>query len=87
MDEDLYNKIVKEGRIQLEHEYEKYISGLKERVSDINNFIKISELEQRISDISKNSNKLYTDIASRILSSVNEEELIESKKENIDERG
>ena len=87
MDEQNYRKILDDGKKQLEHELDAYISDLKERTKDINDFLTISELESKTLNASDHVKQVFTKIASSLLSNINEEVLLESKKENTKQRG
>ena len=60
MDDEIYRKILDEGKMQLEHDFSAYISDLRERTSDSNNFITISELEMKNYNINAKLQKIVS---------------------------
>ena len=80
MDEEIYRKILDEGNMQLEHDFSAYISDLRERTSDSNNFITISELEMKNYNINAKLQKIVSNATSDLLSSINDGDLLNLKK-------
>ena len=82
MDDEIYRKILDEGKMQLEHDFSAYISDLRERTSDSNNFITISELEMKNYNINAKLQKIVSNATSDLLSSINDGDLLNLKKKN-----
>lgn len=82
MDDEIYRKILDEGKMQLEHDFSAYISDLRERTSDANNFITISELEMKNYNINAKLQKIVSNATSDLLSSINDGDLLNLKKKN-----
>jgi len=72
-------------------ELARLIEDFKEKIqngtSDANNFLTISEIEQLWSELRGNTSKIYSDMLSELLSSVDESDLIRKKKLNTNEKG
>ena len=82
MDDEIYRKILDEGKMQLEHDFSAYFSDLRERTSDSNNFITISELEMKNYNINAKLQKIVSNATSDLLSSINDGDLLNLKKKN-----
>jgi DNA-binding HxlR family transcriptional regulator len=67
------------------------IEDFKERIhngtSTANSFLTISEIEQLWSELRGNTSKIYSDMLSDLLSSVDESDLIRKKKLNTNKKG
>ena len=83
MDEQIYRKILEDGKMQLAHELDAYISDLKDRTSDINNFLTFSELESKLSKVNDNFHSIISNATSKLLSNIDDKDLLKSKKLNI----
>ena len=57
MDEKEFEKILKEGKLQLEHDYEEFLSDVRTRTSDASKFITLSELENKLSVLNSKTHK------------------------------
>jgi hypothetical protein len=61
---------------------EKFVTG----TSDADNFINITQIELMWSDLQNRTNNIYSDILHKLMSEVDESELIRKKKRNTDSR-
>ena len=86
MDDEIYRKILDDGKMQFEHEFTSYISDLRDRTCDINNFITISELETKHYNMKAKAEKIISNATSNLLSNLDDGELIESKKKTSEKR-
>lgn len=72
-------------------EIERLISEFKEKfnagVSDADAFISITEIEKLWSELTANTNNIYSDMVRELMSSVNERDLIRKKKESTKPEG
>jgi hypothetical protein len=72
-------------------EIERLLEDFKERfkqgTADAENFMTMHEIERMWSELRGNTDYIYSDMLSEMLSSVNEKELIRKKKENTEKKG
>lgn len=59
---------------------EKFTSG----TSDVDDFITISQIEMMWGELRDKTNNIYSDMLSKMMSDVDESDIIRKKKENID---
>ena len=87
MDSKKIDKIVSDAKLEISHQIDKFIAELQDGTSDPDNFITITQLEEKLSLLRANTTKTYSDILSAYLDSIDETELIKRKKENTETRG
>jgi hypothetical protein len=61
---------------------EKFVAG----TSDADNFMTISQIELLWSELQNNTNNIYSDMIRKMMSEVNESDLIRKKKDIIDSK-
>ena len=71
-------------------EIERLIQEFKERfitgTSDVDNFISITQIELMWSELQNNTNNIYSDMLHKLMSEVDESELIRKKKRITDSK-
>lgn len=87
MDSKKIDKIASDAKLEISHQIDKFIAELQDGTSDPDNFITITQLEEKLSLLRANTTKTYSDILSAYLDSIDETELIKRKKENTETRG
>ena len=86
MDNKAIDKIASDAKLEISHQIDKFIVELQNGTSDPDNFITITQLEEKLSLLRANTTKTYSNILSAYLDSVDESELIKRKKENTRKR-
>ena len=61
---------------------EKFVDG----TSDASNFLTITQIENLWSELRNNTNEIYSDMLQRLISEVDESDLIRKKKESFDSK-
>ncbi len=87
MDSKTIDRIASDAKLEISHQIDKFVADLQNGTSDPENFITITQLEEKLSLLRSNTTKTYSDILSAYLSSMDESELIKRKKENTGKRG
>ena len=87
MDNKTIAQIASDAKLEISHQIDKFIAELQNGTSDPDNFITITQLEEKLSLLRANTTKTYSNILSAYLDSVDETELIKRKKENTGKRG
>ncbi len=87
MDSKTIDKIASDAKLEISHQIDKFVADLQNGTSDPENFITITQLEEKLSLLRSNTTKTYSDILSAYLSSMDESELIKRKKGNTGKRG
>ena len=87
MDNRTIDKIASDAKLEISHQIDKFIADLQNGTSDPDNFITITQLEEKLSMPRANTTKTYSDILSAYLDSMDETELIKRKKESTEKRG
>ncbi len=87
MDDKTLDKIASDAKLEIGHEIDKFIAELQNGTSNPDDFITITQLEEKLSLLRSSTTKTYSDILSTYLSSLDEKELIKQKKENTGKRG
>ena len=87
MDSKKIDKIASDAKLEISHQIDKFIAELQDGTSDPDNFITITQLEEKLSLLRANTTKTYSDILSAYLDSIDETELIKRKKGNTGTRG
>lgn len=87
MDNKTIDKIASDAKLEISHQIDKFIAELQKGTSDPDDFITITQIEEKLSLLRANTTKTYSDILSAYLDSMDETELIKRKKENTGKRG
>lgn len=87
MDNKALDKIASDAKLEITHKIDEFISELQNGTSNPDEFITITQLEEKLSLLRSSTTKTYSDIVSAYLSSLDERELIKRKKENTAKRG
>lgn len=85
-DKDIY-KIAENTKLEINHKIDEFLQKLKDGTQDPDSFMTLSEIEKEWSELNLNTTKLYSKMLSSYISSIDEKELIKSKKVNTKERG
>lgn len=85
-DKDIY-KIAESTKIEINHKIDEFLQKLKDGTKDPDSFMTLSEIEKEWSELNLNTTNLYSKLISSYISSIDEKDLIKSKKENTEERG
>lgn len=87
MDNKTIDKIVSDAKLEISHQIDKFVADLQSGTSDPDDFITMTQLEEKLSLLRSNTTKTYSDILSAYLNGMDEKELIKRKKENTGKRG
>lgn len=87
MDSKTIDKIVSDAKIEISHQIDQFVADLQNGTSDPDDFITITQLEEKLSLLRSNTTKTYSDILSAYLDSMDETDLIKRKKGNTGKRG
>lgn len=87
MDNNTIEKIASTAKLEISHQIDQFIADLQKGTSDPDDFITITQLEEKLALLRANTTKTYSDILSAYLGSLDESDLIQRKKENTGERG
>ena len=77
-------EIQDKARERVSEEIEKFCETVRDGTSDPKRCMSISELEKLLGQHKSRTSQIYSDTLSEILESINQRELIESKKESTD---
>ncbi len=80
MNSKTLGRIASDAKLEISHQIDKFVADLQNGTSDPENFITITQLEEKLSLLRSNTTKTYSDILSAYLSSIDESELIKRKK-------
>ncbi len=80
MNSKTIGRIASNAKLEISHQIDKFVADLQNGTSDPENFITITQLEEKLSLLRSNTTKTYSDILSAYLSSMDESELIKRKK-------
>lgn len=87
MDNKILDKIASDAKLEIGHKIDEFISELQNGTSNPDEFITITQLEEKLALLRSSTTKTYSDIVSTYLSSLDEKELIKRKKESTVKRG
>ena len=87
MDNRAIDKIASDAKLEISHQIDKFIADLQNGTNDPDNFITITQLEEKLSLLRSNTTKTYSDILSAYLDSMDETELIKKKKKRVPGKG
>ena len=73
--------------IELTQQLKEYLNALNSGTSDPSNFMTMSEIEEKLYNVSAKAKKSYLDVTSQFISDLDERELVRSKKESTNRRG
>ncbi len=80
MNSKTLGRIASDAKLEISHQIDKFVADLQNGTSDPENFITITQLEEKLSLLRSNTTKTYSDILSAYLSGIDESELIKRKK-------
>lgn len=83
MYEDKKQKIIQNYLNKINNTYINYVNNLYDSFENLDENFSISVIEEKIENSCNNVQDAFIDVTSEILNSVNEDELIIKKKENI----
>lgn len=69
-------------KAQIERLIDEFKKDFKDKTSDADNFITMSEIEKMWGNLKSNTNNIYADMISNAIESVDEKDLIHKKKES-----
>lgn len=81
------DQVFADAKLEINHKIDKFRADLDAGTSDADNFISLSEIEQRWSKLKNETSKTYSDIIATYLCNLDEKAVIKAKKENIGKRG
>lgn len=87
MDTRELDKIAAEAKLEISHQIDSFISEIQKGTSNPDEFMTMSQIEEKMSLLRSSTTKTYSDILSTYLSRMDEKELIKRKKENTGKRG
>lgn len=87
MDNKTIDKIASDAKLEIGHQIDRFVADLQDGTSDPDNFMTITQLEEKLSLLRSNTTKTYSDILSAFLDGMDETELIQRKKESTGKRG
>ncbi len=87
MDNKTIDKIVSDAKLEISHQIDNFVAELQSGTSNPDDFITMTQLEEKLSLLRSNTTKTYSDILSAYLNSMDETELIKRKKGNTGKRG
>ncbi len=87
MDNKTIDKIVSDAKLEISHHIDNFVAELQSGTSNPDDFITMTQLEEKLSLLRSNTTKTYSDILSAYLNSMDETELIKRKKGNTGKRG
>ena len=87
MDSKTIDKIASDAKIEISHQIDQFVADLQIGTSDPDDFITITQLEEKLSLLRSKTTKTYSDILSAYLDSMDETDLIKRKKGNTGKRG
>jgi len=79
-------KIPREYNEELLHLVGEFRQRILAGTSDPDNFLTITEIERLWSELKYDTDLLYTDMLSEMLSNINESELLRKKKQNTEQK-
>lgn len=80
MDNKIIDKIASDAKLEISHPIDKFVADLQNGTSDPDDFITITQLEEKLSLLRSSTTKTYSNILSAYLSSMDEKGLIKGKK-------
>ena len=78
--------IIADAMNELRATVEKFANTLSKHTTDVSSFLTMDKLENMMGLLDEQTRQVYLDMVSRSLSNINEQEIIESKKENTKKR-
>lgn len=87
MNDDKLNRAAEDAKLEINHQIDVFVEKMKSGTENAESFMTISDIEKEWTLLRLNTTKMYSDIVSSYLSTINEKELIKIKKENTKERG
>lgn len=78
--------IIEDAMDELRAAIEKFAKTLSQHTNDVSSFLTMDKLENMIGLLDERTRQVYLDMVSSYLSNINEQEIIASKKENMQRR-
>ena len=75
-------ELLEQTKVEIADELDSFIEKIDSSTDDPNNFLTMTELEKQWKELSLKTHKIYSDLVSKSLSSVESKELRISKKDN-----
>jgi hypothetical protein len=75
-------ELLEQTKVEIADELDSFIEKIDSSTDDPNNFLTMTELEKQWKELSLKTQKIYSDLVSKSLSSVESKELRISKKDN-----
>ena len=70
MDSKTIDKITSDAKHEISHQIDKFVADLQNGTNDPDDFITITQLEEKLSLLRSNATKTYSDILSAYLNSI-----------------
>lgn len=87
MDDSKLNRAAEDAKIEISHQIDSFIEKMKSGTENADSFITMSDIEREWTHLRLNTTKMYSDIVSSYLTTIDEKDLIKIKKENTKGRG
>ena len=87
MNDDKLNRVAEDAKLEINHQIDVFVEKIKSGTENAGSFMTMSDIEKEWTLLRLNTTKMYSDIVSSYLSTIDEKELIKIKKENTKERG
>lgn len=81
------DQIFVDAKLEINHKIDKFRADLDAGTADADNFISLSEIEQKWAELKNETSKTYSDVIAAYLCNLDEKAIIKSKKENTEKRG
>lgn len=78
--------IIADAMNELRAAIETFTKTLSQHTTDVSSFLTMDKLENMMGLLDEQTRQVYLDMISRYLSNINEQEIIASKKENMQKR-
>lgn len=75
-------ELLEQTKVEIADELDSFIEKIDSSTDDPNNFLMMTELEKQWKELSLKNHKIFSDLVSKSLSSVESKELRISKKDN-----
>ncbi len=81
-EETKIKELLEQTKVEIADELDSFIEKIDSSTDDSNNFLTMTELEKQWKELSLKTHKIYSDLFSKSLSSVESKEFRISKKDN-----
>ncbi len=86
MDNTYLDRIFADAKSEIEYKMDKFRAEMDAGVSDPDNFISLAAIERKWAELKNETSKTYSDIVTAYLCNLDEKAVIQSKKENTQEK-